>query len=197
MNRRTDTLPTIPFSLAALGVGGGMCVPLSYMCALEGICSRVRGDARGEGVRCGGGVRRWQRGVGVDHLAQVQQKNVQTATHLLSSVTFSIILHSLCCSYSSLCCSSLLLIFILFALFMPVQDCVRYYSTPSPITTLEGTVVESYNSSKASNLYLESCYRRQSVQNTADFVISGDGSVILRDPWVLVTLLVTLANLVL
>ena len=148
-----------------MGDAGNMCVPSPMYVMPECVGG---GGASQCVMRCGGAA---QRGVGVDHLAQVQQKSVQTDRRFFSTLSHSF-------SYS----------------FMPVQDCVRYYSTPSPITTLRGTVVESYNSSKASNLYLESCYRRQSVQNTADFVISGDGSVILRDPWVLVTLLCSSLN---
>jgi hypothetical protein len=118
MNRRTDTLPTIPFSLAALCGRGGMYVPSSYMCVLKGIVCGVEGDVTCDDMRCDGGERRVQRGAGVDHLAQVQQKNVQTDTRYFSTLS-----HLFCYS------------------FMSAQNCVHDYPTPSPIPTLEGTVL--------------------------------------------------------
>ena len=131
--------------------GGGESTFNIYVRPVTALCAPVR-QGKEVGVSAAANGRgATQRGVGVDHLDKVQQKNVQTETHLLSSVIFShfsvflyIVLFSVF-GISQLCLMVLLCLLILFVL----DKCRGFGSvldpTPSPITTLEGTVCESYD----------------------------------------------------
>ena len=122
--------------------GGGESTFNIYVRPVTALCAPVRQGKEVGVPAAANGRGATQRGAGVDHLAKVQQKNVQTETHI--------------------------------------------FSTPSPITTLKGTVRMSLNYELSLS---GACCLRQNVINTSDDMFF--------TPWAIVTLLVTLANLVL